>query len=94
MLSLITSVGSKNLELAISFSTYIYDLGIYFAGRLLPVNERATRTIRNLYVENERVNFCILVYINRNLAIIKICCYLCLWYYRVHSCYERCLLAK
>ncbi|EOA19054.1 hypothetical protein CARUB_v10007715mg [Capsella rubella] len=27
----------------------------HFAGRLFPVNERATRTIRNLYVENERV---------------------------------------
>ncbi|PQQ06258.1 phosphatidylserine decarboxylase proenzyme 1 mitochondrial [Prunus yedoensis var. nudiflora] len=27
----------------------------HFSGRLLPVNERATRTIRNLYVENERV---------------------------------------
>ncbi|KAL9246849.1 hypothetical protein vseg_020337 [Gypsophila vaccaria] len=27
----------------------------HFAGRLYPVNERATRTIRNLYVENERV---------------------------------------
>ncbi|KAH9607126.1 hypothetical protein KSS87_005054, partial [Heliosperma pusillum] len=27
----------------------------HFAGHLNPVNERATRTIRNLYVENERV---------------------------------------
>lgn len=27
----------------------------HFPGRLFPVNERATRTIRNLYVENERV---------------------------------------
>ncbi|KAK9716347.1 hypothetical protein RND81_06G227400 [Saponaria officinalis] len=27
----------------------------HFAGHLFPVNERATRTIRNLYVENERV---------------------------------------
>ncbi|XP_021757805.1 phosphatidylserine decarboxylase proenzyme 1, mitochondrial-like isoform X2 [Chenopodium quinoa] len=27
----------------------------HFSGRLYPVNERATRTIRNLYVENERV---------------------------------------
>ncbi|VVA29001.1 PREDICTED: phosphatidylserine decarboxylase [Prunus dulcis] len=27
----------------------------HFSGCLLPVNERATRTIRNLYVENERV---------------------------------------
>ncbi|CAF2072813.1 BnaC01g20050D [Brassica napus] len=27
----------------------------HFAGRLFPVNERATRTIKNLYVENERV---------------------------------------
>ncbi|XP_059299163.1 phosphatidylserine decarboxylase proenzyme 1, mitochondrial isoform X3 [Lycium ferocissimum] len=27
----------------------------HFSGRLFPVNERATRTIRNLYVENERV---------------------------------------
>nr|AKM76652.1 mitochondrial phosphatidylserine decarboxylase [Melianthus villosus] len=27
----------------------------HFAGRLFPVNERATRTIRNLYVQNERV---------------------------------------
>ncbi|KAF5734405.1 phosphatidylserine decarboxylase proenzyme 1 mitochondrial isoform X1 [Tripterygium wilfordii] len=27
----------------------------HFAGRLFPVNERATRTIRNLYIENERV---------------------------------------
>lgn len=27
----------------------------HFTGRLFPVNERATRTIRNLYVENERV---------------------------------------
>ncbi|TQE05446.1 hypothetical protein C1H46_008948 [Malus baccata] len=26
----------------------------HFSGRLFPVNERATRTIRNLYVENER----------------------------------------
>lgn len=28
---------------------------VYFAGNLFPVNERAARTIRNLYVENERV---------------------------------------
>ena len=28
---------------------------IKFSGRLFPVNERATRTIKNLYVENERV---------------------------------------
>ncbi|XP_038990522.1 phosphatidylserine decarboxylase proenzyme 1, mitochondrial-like [Hibiscus syriacus] len=27
----------------------------HFSGHLFPVNERATRTIRNLYVENERV---------------------------------------
>lgn len=27
----------------------------HFSGRLFPVNERASRTIRNLYVENERV---------------------------------------
>ncbi|KMZ65548.1 Phosphatidylserine decarboxylase [Zostera marina] len=27
----------------------------HFTGRLLPVNERATRTIKNLHVENERV---------------------------------------
>ncbi|OAY60052.1 phosphatidylserine decarboxylase proenzyme 1, mitochondrial isoform X1 [Manihot esculenta] len=27
----------------------------HFAGHLFPLNERATRTIRNLYVENERV---------------------------------------
>lgn len=27
----------------------------HFSGRLFPVNERATRTIKNLYVENERV---------------------------------------
>lgn len=27
----------------------------HFSGRLFPVNERATRTIRNLYVQNERV---------------------------------------
>ncbi|KAK1435924.1 hypothetical protein QVD17_01697 [Tagetes erecta] len=27
----------------------------HFSGRLYPVNERATRTIKNLYVENERV---------------------------------------
>ncbi|CAL1401561.1 unnamed protein product [Linum trigynum] len=27
----------------------------HFSGRLYPVNERATRTVRNLYVENERV---------------------------------------
>ncbi|KAJ0106418.1 hypothetical protein Patl1_18462 [Pistacia atlantica] len=27
----------------------------HFSGRLFPLNERATRTIRNLYVENERV---------------------------------------
>ncbi|TXG51164.1 hypothetical protein EZV62_023688 [Acer yangbiense] len=27
----------------------------HFSGRLFPVNERATKTIRNLYVENERV---------------------------------------
>ncbi|KAF4374721.1 phosphatidylserine decarboxylase proenzyme 1, mitochondrial [Cannabis sativa] len=27
----------------------------HFSGNLFPVNERATRTIRNLYVENERV---------------------------------------
>ncbi|XP_071724111.1 phosphatidylserine decarboxylase proenzyme 1, mitochondrial [Rutidosis leptorrhynchoides] len=27
----------------------------HFSGRLFPVNERAARTIRNLYVENERV---------------------------------------
>lgn len=27
----------------------------HFSGRLYPVNERATRTIRNLHVENERV---------------------------------------
>ncbi|CAN0842379.1 Phosphatidylserine decarboxylase proenzyme 1, mitochondrial [Linum grandiflorum] len=27
----------------------------HFSGRLYPVNERAARTIRNLYVENERV---------------------------------------
>lgn len=27
----------------------------HFSGRLFPVNERATRTIRNLYIENERV---------------------------------------
>lgn len=27
----------------------------HFSGRLYPVNERSTRTIRNLYVENERV---------------------------------------
>ncbi|KAL8162610.1 hypothetical protein V2J09_014099 [Rumex salicifolius] len=27
----------------------------HFSGRLYPVNERATRTIRNLYVENERI---------------------------------------
>lgn len=27
----------------------------HFSGRLYPVNERATRTIRNLYIENERV---------------------------------------
>ncbi|KAF8083995.1 hypothetical protein N665_0740s0012 [Sinapis alba] len=27
----------------------------HFAGRLFPVNERATRTIKNLYVENERI---------------------------------------
>ncbi|KAI5655728.1 hypothetical protein M9H77_32915 [Catharanthus roseus] len=27
----------------------------HFPGRLFPMNERATRTIRNLYVENERV---------------------------------------
>nr|AKM76647.1 mitochondrial phosphatidylserine decarboxylase [Geranium maderense] len=27
----------------------------HFSGHLLPLNERATRTIRNLYVENERV---------------------------------------
>ncbi|ESQ55767.1 hypothetical protein EUTSA_v10025592mg [Eutrema salsugineum] len=32
----------------------------HFAGRLFPVNERATRTIRNLYVENERVNVLLL----------------------------------
>ena len=38
-----------------------YRFGIFFhvfycfAGNLFPVNERATRTIRNLYVENERV---------------------------------------
>ena len=28
---------------------------VYIAGRLYPLNERATRTIRNLYIENERV---------------------------------------
>lgn len=33
-----------------------YDNCDIFAGRLFPVNERATRTIRNLHVENERVN--------------------------------------
>ncbi|XP_054824379.1 phosphatidylserine decarboxylase proenzyme 1, mitochondrial isoform X2 [Prosopis cineraria] len=27
----------------------------HFSGRLYPMNERATRTIRNLYIENERV---------------------------------------
>ncbi|KAH9777201.1 phosphatidylserine decarboxylase proenzyme 1 [Citrus sinensis] len=27
----------------------------HFSGRLFPLNERATRTVRNLYVENERV---------------------------------------
>ncbi|XP_009615919.1 phosphatidylserine decarboxylase proenzyme 1, mitochondrial [Nicotiana tabacum] len=27
----------------------------HFSGRLFPMNERATRTIRNLYVENERI---------------------------------------
>ncbi|XP_058213066.1 phosphatidylserine decarboxylase proenzyme 1, mitochondrial isoform X2 [Rhododendron vialii] len=27
----------------------------HFSGRLFPLNERATRTIRNLYVENERL---------------------------------------
>ncbi|MED6157032.1 phosphatidylserine decarboxylase 1, variant 4 [Stylosanthes scabra] len=27
----------------------------HFSGRLYPLNERATRTIRNLYIENERV---------------------------------------
>ncbi|XAR70474.1 Phosphatidylserine decarboxylase [Bertholletia excelsa] len=27
----------------------------HFSGRLFPLNERATRTIRNLYIENERV---------------------------------------
>ncbi|KAL2903073.1 Phosphatidylserine decarboxylase proenzyme 1 mitochondrial [Bienertia sinuspersici] len=27
----------------------------HFSGRLYPVNERATRTIRNLYIENERI---------------------------------------
>ncbi|GLT70454.1 hypothetical protein SLA2020_425340 [Shorea laevis] len=27
----------------------------HFSGRLFPVNQRATRTIQNLYVENERV---------------------------------------
>ncbi|GKU95576.1 hypothetical protein SLEP1_g8916 [Rubroshorea leprosula] len=27
----------------------------HFSGRLFPVNERATRTIKNLYIENERV---------------------------------------
>ncbi|RAL54699.1 hypothetical protein DM860_001827 [Cuscuta australis] len=33
----------------------------HFTGRLLPVNERATRTIRNLYVENERVSpYCLM----------------------------------
>ncbi|WCJ25877.1 Phosphatidylserine decarboxylase proenzyme 1 mitochondrial [Euphorbia peplus] len=30
-------------------------ISFLFIGRLYPVNERATRTIRNLYVENERV---------------------------------------
>lgn len=32
------------------------------SGRLFPLNERATRTIRNLYVENERVHLiCLLL---------------------------------
>ena len=39
----------------ISNGTDIYDNCDIFAGRLFPVNERATRTIRNLHVENERV---------------------------------------
>lgn len=33
----------------------------HFSGHLYPVNERATRTIRNLYIENERVIYISLV---------------------------------
>lgn len=33
----------------------ILEVTFLLAGHLFPVNERATRTIRNLYVENERV---------------------------------------
>ncbi|KAI8016441.1 hypothetical protein LOK49_LG05G01135, partial [Camellia lanceoleosa] len=38
-------------NLVCQFSTLI----IVFTGRLFPLNERAARTIRNLYVENERL---------------------------------------
>lgn len=43
----------------LSFVVICVDCGLLFsfAGNLYPVNERATRTIRNLYVENERVIF-------------------------------------
>lgn len=34
----------------------VLSLSHLLVGRLFPLNERATRTIRNLYVENERVS--------------------------------------
>ena len=37
------------------FASCLTDTLYHSAGNLFPVNERATRTIRNLYVENERV---------------------------------------
>jgi hypothetical protein len=46
----------------------LWDLDCYrctmFSGNLFPTNERAVRTIRNLYVENERVLFHYLTYFN------------------------------
>jgi hypothetical protein len=49
---------------------------IFFAGSLFPVNERATRTIPNLYVKNERVNL-ICHYIEHSLKFNIVVCYYC-----------------
>lgn len=52
---------------------------ICFAGRLFPLNERATRTIRNLYVENERVSLLFD-------ALLNICCAALFSSLKDHTC--------
>ncbi|MBA0746197.1 hypothetical protein Gogos_008737, partial [Gossypium gossypioides] len=55
---------------------------LYFAGRLYSVNEHATGTIRNLYVENERVN----LMCEQAVYVVCRCSYMILWWFTADGC--------